>query len=149
MGTASLLGWTQSGGFRQQNLMLKKKKRSASRKTKAFVRKHHLVQTLNYVQCASVLFSLFLSVCTSLLCLSGSYILDSSVLILCPSPHSIFAEDQGSETGHQDMLVGGWRCWKSFSDHLPFLLELQAPRIAPRPIAVSLGSHLLLNCTCL
>lgn len=26
--------------------------------------------------------------------------------------------------------------------------ELQAPRIAPWPISVSLGSHLLLNCTC-
>lgn len=47
-----------------------------------------------------------------------------------------------------DSISSGLDTVKAGHTAEPFLLELQAPRIAPRPVSVSLGSHLLLNCTC-
>lgn len=53
--------------------------------------------------------------------------------------------------GADQNLVPDWLVKITFLGKVEtvIILELQAPRIAPRSVSVSLGSHLLLNCTCL
>lgn len=74
-----------------------------------------------------------------------SLVLPLKLLPALPIP----AEGQGPEAGASAGASRGWRCGLGFPNHSPFPWELQAPGIAPQPVPVSLGSHLLLHRACL